>query len=406
MTIEQLITIYRNSNNTQQLASCLNSKTSAKAQLKGVVGSSASFIAASAMDAVAKNHLFILSDKEEAAYFLNDIENHIKDKNILFFPLSYKKPYEPEAVDNANILLRAEVLNKINKSSKQCVILTYPEALAEKVVTKKHLTKNTMELRLGEQLSIEFIMDLLHEYGFERMDYVIEPGHYSIRGGIVDVFSFSNDYPYRIELFGNTVESIRSFDVVTQLSISNFNKIAIVPNVQDKILQESRESFLEFLSDETVIWTKDLTFCGDRIEKEFAMASDAFKKNNSVIEQFPPEELFINKEIFLAQCNKVAVVELSNKPSFTSDLCIEYNFAPQPNFNKNFELLISNLRENSAKKIKNILFADTAKQTERIYAILEDIKANKGPKFSADEVTPILLSIHEGFIDRDLQLAC
>ncbi len=406
MTINDLVSAYRKSDITTRIISGITANPTLKIQLKGAIGSSVSFIAAAVFAESQKNQLFIFSDKEEAAYFLNDIENLTGDKNCLYFPPSYKKPYDPEAIDNANILLRAEVLNTLNKSSKPCIVVSYPEALAEKVVTKKHLTKNTMELKPGEQVSLEFMMDLLHEFGFERMDYVIEPGQYSVRGGIVDVFSFSNDHPYRIELLGNEVDSIRSFDVVSQLSIANFAKIAIVPNVQEKILHEHRESFLDFLSNETIIWTRDIDFCAERIQKEFEHASEAYQKISSLIEQLPPEELFIDDASFLASCKKMQVVEQSSKTSFQSDLVITCNFSPQPNFNKNFELLIANLRENAAKKIKNILFADTAKQTERIYAILEDVKANKGPKFSADEVSPILLSIHEGFIDRDLQLAC
>ncbi|MBL0047446.1 MAG: transcription-repair coupling factor [Bacteroidetes bacterium] len=406
MTINEILAAYSKSDNTKALATAINSNVTSKVQLKGLVGSSAAFIASAVVDCVPKTHLFILSDKEEAAYFLNDIENLNGDKNCLFFPPSYKKPYEPEAVENANILLRAEVLNKINKSNKQCIIISYPEALAEKVVTKKHLTKNTMELKEGEQLNMDFIMDLLQEFGFERVDYVIEPGQYSIRGGIVDVFSFSNEHPFRIEFLGNEVESIRSFDVVTQLSITKFGKINIVPNVQDRILQENRESFLEFLSDGLVVWTKNFAFCRERIEKEFLAAEAAYEKNTALIEQLSPRELFISGDDFFNQCKNVAVIEIGNTSSYPADVNLHYKLTPQPNFNKNFDLLISSLKDNAAQKIKNILFADTAKQTERIYAILEDLNVSKGHKFPAEEVRPILLSIHEGFIDRDLGIAC
>ncbi len=406
MTINEIIAAYSKSENTKSLIDCLEQKPSAKIQVKGLVGSSAAFIASSVSNSNSKNHLFILNDKEEAAYFLNDIEPLNTSKNCLFFPLSYKKPYEAEAVENANILLRAEVLNKINKSSKQCIIISYPEALAEKVVTKKHLSKNTMELKQGETLSLEFILDLLQEYGFDRVDYVIEPGQFSIRGGIVDVFSFSNEHPFRIEFFGNTVESIRSFDVVNQLSLQKFVKINIVPNVQDKILQESRESFIEFLSDNLIVWTKNFEHCCERIDKEFVHAKEAYEKNSSLIQQLSPEDLFSSASEFFEQCKKVSVIELGNKSSFPLDLTLTYNFSPPPNFNKNFDLLIANFKENTSKKIKNILFADTAKQSERIYALLEDLNASKGYKFAAEEVSSILLSIHEGFIDRDLGIAC
>jgi hypothetical protein len=183
-------------------------------------------------------------DKEEAAYYLNDLENLINDQDVLFYPSSYRRPYQIEETDNANILLRAEVLNRINSRKKPSIIVTYPEALFEKVVTRKELDKNTLKVAVADQISIDFINEVLFEYNFKRVDFVSEPGEFSVRGGIIDVFSFSNDNPYRIEFFGNEVDSIRTFDVETQLSLEKQKKIAIIPNVENKFLQENRESFL------------------------------------------------------------------------------------------------------------------------------------------------------------------
>jgi len=406
MQLEEIQNLYLQSDKTNLIHQQLKQSPTSKIELKGIIGASTAFIASAVFNKNQAPHLFVLPEKEEAAYFLNDLENLLGQEPVLFFPASYKKPYEVEEVNNANILLRAEVLNKINKSSNKIAIVTYPEALTEKVVTKKHLAQHTMELKQSEQVSIDFITDLLQEYGFERQDYVIEPGQYAVRGGIVDIFSFANDLPYRIEFSGNEVESIRSFDIVSQLSVARFAKVTIIPNIEDKLLQESWESFLEYLPSHTIIWIKDFQQCASKIEKEFNNASDAYEKHTSLINQLVPAELFIHEQHFKEHCMAAALIEWGNKLAFTPDLSIQYNISPQPSFNKNFELLIKNLQENADKKIKNILFADTAKQIERIYAILEDITVSKESKFLPEEVTPILLSFHEGFIDKDLKLAC
>ena len=172
--------------------------------------------------------------------------------DVLFYPSSYRRPYQIEETDNANVLLRSEVLNRINSRKKPAVIVTYPEALFEKVVTRKELEKNTLKISVGETVTIDFINEVLFEYEFKRVDFITEPGEFSVRGGILDVFSFSNDNPYRIEFFGNEVDSIRTFDVETQLSVEKQTKITIIPNLENKFIKENRESFLEYISEKTV----------------------------------------------------------------------------------------------------------------------------------------------------------
>ncbi|HSH64938.1 MAG TPA: CarD family transcriptional regulator, partial [Bacteroidia bacterium] len=374
----------------------------------GVVGNEspfhAAFINGVAYQSVHKTNLIILADKEEAAYFLNDLENLIGEANVLFFPASYKMPYEHEEIDNANILLRAEVLNKINSGKKHTCIVTYPEALVEKVVTKAHLSKNTLELKKGEKISIDFISDVLIEYGFERVDYVLEPGQFSIRGGIVDIFSFSNEHPYRVEFLGNEVDSIRSFDSLSQLSLHQLTYCTIIPNVQTRLLQESRQTFFEFIPENSVIWFKHFQLTLDRIEKGFQQAETAFNNLKSVVAQLPPHELYLNKSIFSKQVLEFALVEFGNHFSLKPTQLITYNYSPQPSFNKNFGLLNDNLKGNIRNGLTNIIFADAAKQIERLYRIFEDISPKK--EGEAQLFTPILLSIHEGFIDNELKLAC
>jgi transcription-repair coupling factor (superfamily II helicase) len=228
-----------------------------RVHLKGLVGSSFSFIVASVFKDADKPFLLVFNDKEEAAFYLNDLEQLISPKDVLFYPGSYRRPYQIEETDNANVLLRAEVLNRINSQKKPAVIITYPDALFEKVVTRKELERNTLKIGVGDNLSIDFVNEVLFEYQFKRVDFVTEPGEFSVRGGIVDVFSFSNDEPYRIEFFGDEVDSIRTFDVETQLSIEQIKKINIIPNVENKFLSEERASFLKYIASKTVIGFKN-----------------------------------------------------------------------------------------------------------------------------------------------------
>jgi transcription-repair coupling factor (superfamily II helicase) len=211
---------------------------------------------------------------------LNDLEQMIGDQDVLFYPGSFRRPYHPETsgeeTDNANVLLRAEVLNRINSRKKPAIIVTYPEALFEKVVTRRELDKNTLKVSVGDKISIDFINEVLFEYEFKRVDFITEPGEFSVRGGIVDVFSFSNDNPYRIEFFGNEVESIRSFDVATQLSLEKQKKITIIPNVENKVFQENRESFLDYISEKTVIFIQNT----DDLGKQKKLLRNCPKKSN------------------------------------------------------------------------------------------------------------------------------
>jgi len=233
-----------------------------KTAVKGLVGSSFSYSLEAVFKVTNTPFLLIFNDKEEAAFYLNDLEFLINNKDVLFYPGSYRRPYQIDETDNANVLLRAEVLNRINSQKKPAIIVSYPDALFEKVVTRKELERNTLKVSVNDNLSIDFVNEVLFEYQFKRVDFVTEPGEFSVRGGIVDVFSFSHDEPYRIEFFGDEVDSIRTFDVETQLSDKQIKKISIIPNVANKFLEEKRESFLKYLASKTVIFTKntDLLF--------------------------------------------------------------------------------------------------------------------------------------------------
>ena len=191
-----------------------------------LAASSKAFVVEETFRQIGGQHLIVCADKEDAAYFYNDLESLLGErgmdyskKQVLFYPTSYKRPYEPEKPDNTYILSRTEVLQRVSTSERKTLIVSYPEALSEKVFTRKLLAKNTFKIKVGDKINLDFLTDLLYDYEFENVDFVVEPGQFAIRGGLVDVFSFANDYPYRIEFFGDEVDSIRSFNIADQLSI-------------------------------------------------------------------------------------------------------------------------------------------------------------------------------------------
>lgn len=400
MNAPELKSIFTNAAKTKEICTQFQENEVSHLHLKGLIGSATAFIANGILKNFPVNQLFILNDKEEAAYFLNDLQHIVDKENVLFFPNSYKTPYQVEEIDNSNILLRAETLNTLSKKSTGNFIVTYPEALSEKVVTKKTLENNTLKINVGDQLSLDFITEVLYEYGFTREDFVIEPGQFSVRGGIVDVFSFSNENPYRIEFFGDDIESIRTFDPVSQLSIKEHKKIAIIPNVQTTLLTESRESLLNFTKKETLIWVKDVELTITKIESDFTKAINAYQKvEDSPLQHIKPEELFTTKEEFLTELTKKNTLEFGSQFSLNSTSIIQYNQKPQPSFNKNFELLHTDINNNKKQGFTNIILADSSKQIERLNAIFEDT----GKQL---DVSQLLIPIHEGFIDLDERISC
>jgi len=368
-------------------------KIDSKIQLKGLVGSSFSFVTANAFKEADKPFLLIFNDKEEAAYYLNDLEQLLGDKNVLFYPGSYRRPYQIEETDNANVLLRAEVLNRINSRKKPAVIVTYPDALFEKVVTRKELDRSTLKISVGDELSLDFVNEVLFEYKFKRVDFVTEPGDFSVRGGIIDVFSFSNDEPYRIEFFGDEVDSIRSFDVETQLSTDKVKKISVMPNVEDKHLDEIRDSFLRYISNQTVVFVKNLDLLTAQADKLFSKAKEAFQKLSEEVKHSEPEALFCNGQLIKSQLKEYTVVELSNQAYLESEKIIEFQTKPQPSFNKQFDLLIDNLIENQENGYKNYIFCVSEQQAKRFHDIFDD--QEKEVKYET-----ITLSLFQGFIDE------
>ena len=339
-------------------------------QISNLVGSSLSFVISETFKKAEKPYLLIFNDKEEAAYYLNDLEQLLGDKNVLFYPASYKRPYQIEETDNANVLLRSEVLNRINSRKKPAVIVTYPTALFEKVVTKKELEKNTLKVAVGENLSLDFVNEVLFEYKFKRVDFVTEPGDFSVRGGIIDVFSFSNDEPYRIEFFGDEIDSIRTFDVETQLSKEKLKKVSIMPNVENKTLQENRESFFKYISSKTVIFTKNSALLKGNLDKFYQKAEEAFHDLSKEINHAKPAELFCDGAFIKNQLQDFTQVNFGNENKENAE--INFNTIPQPSFNKQFNLLIDNFEEYNKAGFTNYIFCANEQQAKRFQDIFDD----------------------------------
>lgn len=374
-------------------------KAESKLNWAGLVGSSKSIFSSAVADQCPGHHVFIMDNKEDAAYFLNDIQGLFPDdKRIVFYPASYKTPYQIEDTDNANVVARTEALKKLS-SQKNCWVITYPEALFEKVLSVKKLVSNTMKIEVGKTYSIEFINELLLEYHFERVNYVYEPGQFSIRGGIVDVFSYASDTPYRIEFFGNEVESIRTFDAASQLSISSHSFFSIVPNIQGEMLTKGMDSFFKYLKGDKVIWIDSIERTIESIQKEFEKAKEVYSNFTDQERKSKPENIFINQEDCFNVFDTTRLIEYSNSKYYKNSCQIDFLLSPQPSFNKNFDLLTQDLVGHQKKGHANFLFSNQPKQIERLYQIFEDIEATV-------EFTPMHSALHEGFICKELKMVC
>lgn len=403
MSKQNIVDQYQKSANISQIIKAFEQdKTSL--QLRNLVGSSFSFVIAETFKKTDRPYLLIFDNKEEAAYHLNDLEQLLGDKNVLFYPSSYRRPYQIEETDNANVLLRSEVLNRINSRKKPAIIITYPTALFEKVVTKKELEKNTLKVTVGENLSLDFANEMLFEYKFKRVDFVTEPGDFSVRGGIIDVFSFSNDEPYRIEFFGDEIDSIRTFDVATQLSKEKLTKIAIIPNIENKTLQESRESFLKYIPGKTAVFLKNKELLTGRLDVFYTKAEEAFNNLSKEIKHAKPIDLFCNGAFITKQLRDFSLVNFGNEKNLDkldhdNNNEIAFDTLPQPSFNKQFPLLIENLNEYHKAGFTNYIFCANEQQANRFHDIFDDAT-------SEVHYETIVFPLYQGFVDVHTKLVC
>ena len=396
MSKELLLSSFLEGKPYHQLLEYIKGKTSCFAE--NLVGSSLSFVLFDIFKRTGQTLLFVGDDKEQAAYLLNDLELLLGQEQVLFFPSSYRRPYQTEETDNANVLLRAEVLSQLQQGAR--VVVSYSEALFEKVLTRQQLDKNTLTLKRGEHLSLDTLNETLFEYQFQRVDFVSEPGEFSVRGGIVDVFSFSNDTPYRIEFFSDVVESIRTFDVETQLSLQQVSSVVIIPNIESKVAGEQRTSFLSLLPEETLIFVQDFELFAPKWEKMYQKAQEAFAALKGEIAHLPPEELFCNAQEGLRDFAQRYVVRVNpHNPQEIVGKGVSFAMRPQPSFNKRFELLLEHFKEKYNEGYTNYICCVSAQQAQRFLDIFEELHQQVPCEL-------LELSLSEGFTDTANKINC
>lgn len=400
MKLLDIFELYLPSESFQNLLSFVNQPKKSVAHLYGCQGSGASLFAAMAYEQCNQTMVVVCNTIEDAKYFTSDIESLLPGKTINYFPAAYKRSFQPESLNNQQVLEKAEVLNRLNQPNLKAEwVITTSEAMCEWVMSEKDLNNNTFELKVGDTFDLEFFIEFLSEHHFERSDFVYEAGHFSIRGGIIDVFSFSNEKPYRIELNGDIIEGIRIFEPFDQLSIKKVDRFFIIPNVQKEIAK--KESFFNYLPANTIVWTQDL-----------ALSCEQIKRGLEKVEKFDPtkiankeelsfdgiEETWMSVKEWRKEIEKFKIIEFGNRKLLDSSFHIELQMSPQPVFHKNFNLLISNLNENTSKGFKNFIFSESSRQIERLYTIFDDL--DKDLKFE-----PIYHGLSNGFIDHQLKFA-
>ncbi|MBR1793529.1 MAG: transcription-repair coupling factor [Bacteroidales bacterium] len=374
--------------------------------------------------------LLIAGNKEEAYYLLNDIETllderegEIDTKRVLLFPTTYRRPYvasrsDSDEVDNANVLMRSEVVKQLN-SGRRLTVVTYPEALCEKVVSRQTLTRNTLQISRNSKLDVDFLIDVMQDYEFERVDFVVEPGQYAVRGGIVDVFSFANENPFRIELFDDEVDSLRTFDPATQLSIRPYEQITILPNLEarqhETVTVESKVPLTSYFDGNDVAWVQGLMFVSETIESVFAnarMQYEQLKKQGELgvaYQPKSPEELYCSANDFLKGLLECRIVESGNSSFFSNAQVVAAHSEAQPVFNKQFDLLARSLNDYAEKGYRMYIAVGNESQLNRLNKIFESDEfrvrgAHLGEENSS--IQALSCSLNKGFIDHDEHLLC
>jgi transcription-repair coupling factor (superfamily II helicase) len=411
LTTSDILKHYGDSADITRIAALLAEGQRKRMLFKGMKGSQPAFVAAALMTLLRKNQVIVLPDKESAAYFHNDLETLFEEREkeynrrrVIFLPTSGKRPYETDKPDRSSILMRSEALNKIQNSSKHLAIVTYPEAIAEKVTDKITVGKSTMKVSKGDRLTLDFMTEYLAEMNFDRVDFVVEPGQYAVRGGIVDVFSFSNDYPFRLEFFGNEIDSIRGFDPGNQLSIVMMQTVSIMPDLQSDDFSSRKIPFTSYIPKNSIIWFEDLQLTVDRIAMGFEKAKQNFAHQTSHNVE-SPDTRYVSGDLFLGDILNFDVVEFGGRAMLDATDAFQFTADPQPSFNKNFDLLIKNLNNNSSDGVANVIFSVNPKQAERIDAILNDIRL-KGGRNNQIQYYTVARPVHSGFIDHKAKFAC
>jgi len=394
LEVQDLLKQYAAHPQVAALNTLLKNKTSRNIFLKGLNGSGAAMTIASLFSKRRGSYVCVLNDLEDAGYFYHDLVQLTGGDGIYFFPSAYRRAIKYGHVDPANEILRTEVLSTLQDPTAPFIIVTYPEALAEKVISREVLKENTLKICVGERLDNMFVSDVLDEYGFELVDYVYEPGQYAMRGSILDVFSFSYEFPYRIDFFGNEVETIRSFDVETQLSKEKLDSIYIVPEMTKG--NRTNSSLLDSLPSETLLASKDMAWVKERIgsiwnEEPITGDEESFAN----IEQLRAK--LITGEDFLHAALGFCRLHFGTRPTGIADATLTFSMEAQPIYHKNFDLVSESFHKYLEDGYTLYILSDVEKQATRIRAIFED---------RGDDIpfTSVNKTIHEGFADETLRV--
>jgi transcription-repair coupling factor (superfamily II helicase) len=400
MIVKEFLSIYKSDGIVQHISEQIHRTDPENNYIKGLCGALDTVLIAALLKE--KNPFLIICEaKDEAQYVLNDLESLLGESAVILFPMSHKKPYEWEEVDNANVLMRAEVLNVLsNYSGQALIIVSYPEAMTEKVINRKSLVKNTLSIRVGDKIDRNFVAETLNEYDFERTDFVYEAGQYSVRGGILDVFSYAAEYPYRLDFFGDEIDSIRTFHPETQLSIQSVSAMHLIPDVQTKLVQETRESFFTFLPENTRIWLKDYSMLIDAIETNFDKGEAAYLASSSsdinVLNK--PEERWETNKSIKKSLQQFTNIEFGKRTHLKNSQVIVYPSKNPGVFQKDFERLANTLLDNQTIGFQNIICSESPRQLERLDVIFNEINTRI-------QFKPLQISLREGFIDEQTNIA-
>jgi transcription-repair coupling factor (superfamily II helicase) len=406
MNLEFLLERFGQSPRTQEIANRIILPQPQKISCNHLAGTYSSFLFSALYkkpELSGHNHMFILEDAEEAAYFHNDIENLLDPIDLFYFPTSFKSNKNFRVQSSSHVMLRTEMLTRLATGGNKKIIITYPEALMEKVVQATTLAGHIILIKVNDRLDTDALMERLVGLGFERTDFVYEPGQFAMRGGIFDIYSFGNEKPYRIELFGQDVDSIRIFDPETQLSERKLLQVSIIPNADGSFEETDKISFFDFIPTNTIIYSSNWQLFLDRYQDhednlnlflERKEEAGAPRDGDDKVTE-PTLEDFTPFSIAEESLNNMTIVELAHSSTLKSaDYTIQFDVQPQPSFNRQFELLIKDLKAHEAAKHQIYIFAENPKQLERLYSIFLDLKAEIN-------FVPIAKSLHQGFIDKE-----
>ena len=392
MELDTFRNYFLDEENVNEVSSLLVSGQSLS--LKNISGSLYALNAYAVIEKTEGFHLFIFPDKESALYHYNDLENIIQNQRgttLLFYPASFRRPYQIVEADATSVLQRTEVINSLDKQRKKVIIISYPEAIIEKVIDRSSLNKQCISLHKEEQIDLDFLNEMLIELHFEKVDYVYEPGQFAIRGGILDVYSFGHEYPFRVEFFGDEIESIREFDPENQLSIHTHQKIKIIPNINHNKIAIKRISFLDHLPKKMFIWGVELEVAETKMKKGFDTANQVYEKIEDKSSLLLPIEMYLSPLDFNQKISQFVNIQSGNLSNQLRS--IDFTSLPQPSFNKNFEFLVEKLKQWKESDYSVFICAEQESQLNRLKHIFIELDQHELCSF-------VQLGIHEGFIDN------